>query len=286
MAKQSYEVKMISAKKICYQKDKDYSRFQQLGTAEYISSVEELAANIKSIGLLHPCTVIKINGEYMCCAGNRRLAALKEILNWPEIPCVVKNESNFLLSFSEQVQRSDLTEIERGVWIDKAIEHLMETDEFKVKKIDNIMVYLSKLLGKSPRTLQLWRSMAKKFTPEEKARVAAGESAYGVQKEKEATSEDKGGKPPKKGSPSKEPKVLTAEEKAVKERGKFIKHEGTAFIRLSEKVRKSLAVIGSNDLEYRQNKQVLAAFLQLQKAMATTAKLLDKQDSVSKIDKY
>jgi hypothetical protein len=80
---------------------------------------------------------------------------------------------------------------------------------------------------------------------------------------------------------------LTAEEKATKaakelakERGKHIKKEATKFIALSEKIRLSLTFIAENDLEFRNNKQVQAAFKALAKAMTATEKHLAKKPPI------
>jgi ParB-like chromosome segregation protein Spo0J len=290
------QVVLIPAAKISYQTDSDFKRFQQLGTETYVESVKELAANIAAIGLLNPIQVIKANGGYVVVAGNRRLTACREILGMTEIPCFVKSESNFIIAFSEQMQRTDLTEVERGSWIDKAIDNLKTIEPYKDSKTatQDIMSYLSRILGKAPRTLQQWRGMSKKFTPEEKAKVLAGESAYMIDRAKAAVSDDKGGKPSSK-DPAMPPieKILTAEqiamkeaEKAEKEKGKILNKKANSFIAQSDKIRETIAFIAENALEFKSRKEVLGSFKALQKAMAVLEVKLAKDKPIVNIDKH
>jgi len=287
------QVVMIPVEKISYQVDENLKRFQQLGTEVYVDSIKELAASIKAVGLLNPIQVIKGLEGYFVAAGNRRLAACK-LIGMTEIPCFVKSESNFLIAFSEQVLRTDLTEIERGSWIDKAVTHFEKIEPFASSKSStkDIIFHLSKMLGKAPRTLQQWRSMSKKFTPEEKARVLAGESAYAIGSAKAAVSDEKLGRPADPEKPVKEPPVLTAEQiaereakKAEKEKGKLLNKKASAFISQSEKIRETITFIAENALEFKTRKNLLGAFKALQKAMAVLEIRLAKDKPLVSINR-
>ncbi len=70
-----------------------------------VGNVEELAASIKTHGLLNPITVSKLpSGSFTLIAGERRLEAVK-LLGWTEIPCHLKEELS-----SAQLQALELEE--------------------------------------------------------------------------------------------------------------------------------------------------------------------------------
>jgi ParB family chromosome partitioning protein len=84
--------------------------------------IKDLAQNIKEVGLVNPIIVFKDGGKYEIIAGNRRYLACKEI-GITEIPCQVKEikclDDNLLISLSENLQRNDLTEVEKAELIEK-----------------------------------------------------------------------------------------------------------------------------------------------------------------------
>jgi hypothetical protein len=266
----------IPTAEIDYQGDRSLVRFQQLGTDTYKKSVMELAANISKLGLLQPITVRKkSDGRYTVLAGNRRLAACKEILSYAAMPCIVAEADDFEIAFSEQVMRSDLTEVERGDWIEKYIGRMKDDPVYKGEKkpIDSIMKYLSGLLGMAPRTLQLWRSMAKGLGPEERKRIQAGESPTAVHQEQMAVSGRRGGRPRRDGTEAKT-KVLTEDEKQKRLYGKEIKKVEKSFVAAAVKIRENLRFIAENAVEYSNNKQVKAEIGLLDKALLAAQKYL------------
>ena len=283
----THKVTMIPATDISFQEDDDLRRFQQLESTEYETGIKELSENIKAVGLLNPLIVIPgKKASYTVVAGNRRLQACM-LAGWTKIPCVIRqNQDNFELAFSEQIQRVDLTDVERGVWIDRAVGHLKEISPYKDSEmpINNVLIHLSGILGKSPRTLAAWRQMAKGFTPEERQRVVNGQSAYAIQKEHAAVSGNVGGKPTADGKPAKVRKELTTEEKVARELAKSIKTHATSFVKSAEKMREILQFIFENQIEYRSDKKLIGAFKALQKAVAVTEKALSKQKPVIAIN--
>ncbi len=78
--------------------------------------LQELAASLKSSGLIQPIVVRVIDGKYQLIAGERRyraaiLAGLKEI------PCIVKEVDSYMqaqMALIENIHRADLNPIERA----------------------------------------------------------------------------------------------------------------------------------------------------------------------------
>lgn len=113
-----------------------------------LTNVEELAASIRSYGLLQPVVLRPQNGTYEVVAGHRRLAAVKE-LGWTEIPAVVReaNDSDaFLLTLVENLQRSDLSAREES----RALETLVRERGWSTRQVAEAIkrsaAYVSKRL--------------------------------------------------------------------------------------------------------------------------------------------
>ena len=90
--------------------------------------MNELAASIKSHGIIQPIVVNNNDGEYMIIAGERRYRASK-LLGLETIPCVVKNYTERQvkeISIIENLQREDLNPIEAA----RAIKQLMDEYNF------------------------------------------------------------------------------------------------------------------------------------------------------------
>ena len=106
-------------------------------------SINELAASIKSKGLVQPILVRpseKNPGNYEIIAGERRWRAA-QIAQLHEMPAVVKNLNDvesLEIAIIENVQRSDLTVIEEATGYKKLIESYGHTQE-----------QLSEIVGKS-----------------------------------------------------------------------------------------------------------------------------------------
>ncbi len=82
-------------------------------------SLNELADSIKKHGILQPIIVSSIgDGKYQVIAGERRLRASK-LAGLKKIPAIVKgkktNKENLELAILENIQREDLTPIERAL---------------------------------------------------------------------------------------------------------------------------------------------------------------------------
>ena len=91
-------------------------------------ALNELAASIKSHGIIQPIVVNNNDGEYMIIAGERRYRASK-LLGLETIPCVVKNYTERQvkeISIIENLQREDLNPIEAA----RAIKQLMDEYNF------------------------------------------------------------------------------------------------------------------------------------------------------------
>jgi ParB family transcriptional regulator, chromosome partitioning protein len=113
-----------------------------------LANVEELAASIRSYGLLQPVVLRPHNGSYEVVAGHRRLAAVKE-LGWTEIPAVVReaNDSDaFLMTLVENLQRSDLSAREES----RALETLVRERGWSTRQVAEAIkrspAYVSKRL--------------------------------------------------------------------------------------------------------------------------------------------
>jgi ParB family chromosome partitioning protein len=80
------------------------------------TELAELAASIRSSGLLQPVTVRKTGELYELIAGERRLRAVTN-LGWKEIPALVRDiddETLLVLALVENLQRADLNPIEEA----------------------------------------------------------------------------------------------------------------------------------------------------------------------------
>ncbi len=84
------------------------------------AALEELAASIRAHGLAQPITVrILDRGLYLyeVVAGERRLRAVRDVLGWPAIPCVVRDmdaETAASIMLAENTARADLDPIEEA----------------------------------------------------------------------------------------------------------------------------------------------------------------------------
>jgi ParB/RepB/Spo0J family partition protein len=77
-----------------------------------LTDIEDLAADIKMNGLIHPLSVVNVgvgDKRYVVKAGNRRLAALK-LLKVKEVPVIVKHEANEsdIIQLAENLGRVNL----------------------------------------------------------------------------------------------------------------------------------------------------------------------------------
>lgn len=177
-------------------------------------NVDELAANIKAVGLLQPIIVTPIDGGYECLAGNRRLLAAKK-LGWDTIPAStisIADGDEISVSLSENIEREQMSGLEIGRWIalataahykQAAVAWKKDTanagKEFDEKSIAvEVREKIAAKLGLKPnRVLELERAWTRS-TPAQRARVKAGKATTTqVQREQEAASTNKKKKSPK-----------------------------------------------------------------------------------------
>ncbi len=96
------------------------------------SALQELAASIKTHGIIQPLTVAKITpGRYRLIAGERRLRAAK-IAGLAELPVYIRevNDQELLeLALLENLQRQDLNAIEIGLSYRRLMEECDLTQE-------------------------------------------------------------------------------------------------------------------------------------------------------------
>lgn len=261
--KEAKEFLMVACKLI--KLNTEYVRFQALeesSKAETIIKLNELAKNIKAIGLMNPITLMPNDDgkTFTVVAGNRRFVAVSQILKWNEVPAHIMEGDNFALSFSENIQREPLTDVERGEWLSKAVEYMKKQAPYKNSKtpVTAIMDTLSKQLQRKPRTLMDWIKLAKNVTPQERHDIKTGKAkaskvAKGKQKERVATG-----------------KAKTKKTDPLKNKGKFFAKTEASFLKISKTFVDTLAVINSNCKEFHQRPKVVKELERVRKALAIT----------------
>jgi len=98
-----------------------------------LAGLDELAASIKSHGLMQPIVVRHRDDAYESIAGHRRLEAAK-LLGWTEIAAVVRDETDqqaYILTLVENLQREDLTANEEA----EALGVLVREHKWSVRKV-------------------------------------------------------------------------------------------------------------------------------------------------------
>jgi len=146
------------------------------------TKVDELAASIREIGLLHPITITSDN---ILVAGAHRLEACKQLL-WQDIPCAVLSCDNLrveLAEIDENLIRNDLDAISIGelalrrddildalglrakVGQGRPLKNGAESAPLKTTES------VAKEIGVSTRVLQESKQLAKNLTPEAKQAV-------------------------------------------------------------------------------------------------------------------
>jgi ParB family chromosome partitioning protein len=89
-------------------------------------AIAELAASIKSTGLIQPVIVRAVADGYQLIAGERRLKAAK-MAGLPSIPAIVRDVDNFAqaqMALVENIQREDLNPIDRAASYQALIDQL------------------------------------------------------------------------------------------------------------------------------------------------------------------
>jgi ParB family chromosome partitioning protein len=108
--------------------------------------LDELAENMKFVGLLHPIVVrAKPSGLYEIVTGERRVAAAKK-LGWIEISANIKilsDEEAYETQFSENIHREDLSDMEKARWLDFMIKKFGHTQEALAQKVGKSKAWVS-----------------------------------------------------------------------------------------------------------------------------------------------
>lgn len=99
--------------------------------------LEELAASIRSLGLLQPLTVRRGESGWELVAGERRLRAAK-LAGLTEVPCLslqIDSQRSSLLALVENLQRKDLDFWEEALALDKLISTYHLSQEEAARRI-------------------------------------------------------------------------------------------------------------------------------------------------------
>ena len=124
--------------------------------------LEELAASIRSLGLLQPLTVRRGERGWELVAGERRLRASR-MAGLTEVPCIlvsVDSQGSSLLALVENLQRRDLNFVEEATALAKLIEtyHLSQEEAARrIGKSQSAVANKLRLLRLPPDVLTLLR---------------------------------------------------------------------------------------------------------------------------------
>ena len=116
------------------------------------SSIQELSESIKRYGVIQPIVVRKIGDKYEIIAGERRYKAsvLAEKTSIPAIICDLNDKDSVEIALIENVQREDLTPIEKAISYKKILDMgYMNQDDLAVKvgKSQSSIANTLRLLG-------------------------------------------------------------------------------------------------------------------------------------------
>jgi ParB family chromosome partitioning protein len=94
-------------------------------------SLQELAASIRSQGIIQPIVIREINDGYEIIAGERRWRAA-QLADMKEVPVIIRNlddESALAVSLIENIQRQDLNVMEEAVALQRLIDEFNMTHQ-------------------------------------------------------------------------------------------------------------------------------------------------------------
>lgn len=113
------------------------------------ASLEELAASIKSQGIIQPILVRPVAGEmYEIIAGERRWRAA-QLANLSEVPVLVRNipdEATLAVALIENIQRENLNPIEEAVGLKRLMDEFDLTHEEMAKSVGRSRTAVTNLL--------------------------------------------------------------------------------------------------------------------------------------------
>lgn len=131
--------------------DNDRQRFSQ-------RALEELACSIKENGLAQPITVRPLQDaedrRYQIVAGERRFRAIRDILGWPEAPCLVRtlsDEEASAIMLTENTNRQDLDPMEEAHAYQKRIEQF----GWSIEKVASVAGVTERQVARRLSLLQL-----------------------------------------------------------------------------------------------------------------------------------
>ena len=128
-----------------------------------LSGLEELAASIRTHGILQPLSVRRQEDCFVLVAGERRLRAAK-LAGLTQVPCIVvevDNTTSSLLALVENLQRRDLDFWEEAQALDKLIHtyHLSQEEAAcRIGKSQSAVANKLRLLKLSPALLERLRT--------------------------------------------------------------------------------------------------------------------------------
>lgn len=124
--------------------------------------LQEMAASIRTYGILQPLTVRRRGGVYELVAGERRLRAAK-LAGLSEVPCIllsVDEEQSGMVALVENLQRRDLDYIEEAEGLARLMRQYglnQEQAAAKVGKSQSAVANKLRLLRHSPAVLEALR---------------------------------------------------------------------------------------------------------------------------------
>jgi ParB family chromosome partitioning protein len=131
-----------------------------------IERLNELATSIKEVGLLEPIIVRPVNGGFEVVVGERRYRASQQagLEKIPAIVCAYSDDEVVQLNLIENVQREDLSAIEKG----KVCKYLLEEcpDKYPSQRA------IAEKIGVSPEAVSTWLRTAE-VVPEEAQKYVA-----------------------------------------------------------------------------------------------------------------
>lgn len=151
-------------------------------------ALAELAASIRSCGILQPLTVRRAEGEYLLVAGERRLRAAR-MAGLTEVPCLLiraGEEESALLALVENLQRRDLDCWEEAAGLARLIRQWGLTQEETARRLGRSQSAVAnklrllrlpedvqELLRQNGLTERHARALLRLSDPEEQRRCAA-----------------------------------------------------------------------------------------------------------------
>jgi len=144
-----------------------------------LRDIEELAASIDEIGLLHNLVVVEsLQGDfYEILSGGRRYEALG-LLKWATVPCKVENrekaaidELKLIIANSTARELTDFEKVQQAARLKEVLQRMKaEGHKFKGRMRDNV----AEILNVSSGQMQRYEGISKNLSPEWLAEFEAG----------------------------------------------------------------------------------------------------------------